>query len=189
MRNLKGTLELLGLQQTEFARLIDVNPRTVSLWVTGKAPLPGPAGAYLRVLQSAGPGAVSNELSSLARRSRMLDEGIYSVCHRNPEGGPDCAGNAIAVLRSGKILGSDREGGLFSGSYEFDPASGLNHVQIRFSIPPEGTLVTGFTAGSGGATLDIVGEFTRASPVSKVVIDIDSQPIEVELSYLGPLPN
>ncbi len=49
--SLKESLERLGLKQSEFARLIEMSPRTVSLWATGESPLPGPVTAYLRVLQ------------------------------------------------------------------------------------------------------------------------------------------
>ena len=64
-----------------------------------------------------------------------------------------------------------------------------NRVHLRLSVPPDGTLVTGFAAGPEGASLDIVGAFERAAPVSSIVVEAAGQPIGVQLTYLGPLPN
>jgi transcriptional regulator with XRE-family HTH domain len=186
---LKSSLDRLGLKQAELARLLDVSPRTVSLWATGSAPLPGPVAAYLRLLAAAGPGVVGGEIKSLARRSKTLDEGIYGLSYKGEDAGLVDGGVALAVLRNGKILGSDRGGGVFKGSYWFDPVHETNRVHVRLNVPPEGQLVTGFAAGPEGAALDIVGSFERAAPVSAIDIEIDGRALEVQLTYLGPLPN
>lgn len=188
--SLKEKLDRLGLRQSEFARLIDVSPRTVSLWATGEIAVPGPATAYLRVLQLLPADALSRELKRIEGRSRMMDEGLYNLEYRR--GGGRCddeGGSALAALRNGKILGSDRWGGVFMGSYEYDPVTERNSVHLRLSVPPEGRLVTGFAAGPEGATLDVVGSFERAAPVTKAQALVAGEPIEVTMTYLGPLPN
>lgn len=123
----------------------------------------------------------------------MIDEGLYNVEYRSPEQfglGPTAAsGSALAVLRNGKILGSDRWGAVFMGSYEFDPVSETNAVHLRLHIPPEGELITGFAAGPEGAIIEVAGQFERAAPVSRTVADIAGQPLEVTMTYLGALPN
>jgi hypothetical protein len=93
------------------------------------------------------------------------------------------------VLRNGRILGSDRWGGVFAGSYEYDAVREINSVHVRMQIPPEGTLVTGFQAGPKGATVDIVGRFDRAAPFASSVVEVAGRPVEIKFSYLGPLPN
>jgi hypothetical protein len=182
-------LERLGLRQAELARLLDVSPRTVSVWATGEAPLPGPVAAYLGLLQLSHPSVVSSELRRLEGRSRMLDEGIYGVSYTGEHMGEVDGGNGLAVLRNGKILGSDRWGGVFAGSYEYDPINKMNTVHVRLEMPPDATLVTGFSSGPDGATLDIVGAFERAAPISSTVVEIAGMPVAIELTYLGPLPN
>lgn len=187
--SLKEQLERLGLKQAELARLIEVSPRTVSLWATGESSLPGPVAAYLRVLQFLPADALAAELRRIKGRSKMMDEGIYSLEYRSHDGVEPEIGSALAALRNGKILGSDRWGGVFMGSYEFDPVSERNTVHLRLSVPPDGRLITGFTAGPEGATVDIVGSFERAAPVTKTRAEVAGQPLDVTMTYIGPLPN
>lgn len=188
---LKDSLDRLGLKQAELARLIEVSPRTVSLWATGESSLPGPVAAYLRVLQLLPAETLAQELKRVQGRSKMIDEGLYNLDYRSSvlgEGGQD-GGNALAVLRNGKILGSDRWGAVFMGSYEFDPVSETNSVHLRLHVPPAGQLVTGFEAGPDGAVIEISGRFERAAPVTRTIAEVAGLPVEVTLTYLGALPN
>ena len=114
--SLKDILDHLGLKQTELARLLDVSSRTVSLWATGETALPGPVAAYLRVVRSR-PDVLHQELKRLEGREKMLDEGIYGFTYKGEHLGVLDGDSALAVLRNGKILGSDRAGGVFAGSY------------------------------------------------------------------------
>jgi hypothetical protein len=50
-------------------------------------------------------------------------------------------------------------------------------------------LITGFSAGPAGAVLDIVGAVDGASPLAATVVEVAGTPVNVELTYLGPLPN
>lgn len=130
----------------------------------------------------------------------MLGEGIYGLTFKDPRRGVCRAdengaaalhedAEALAILRNGKILGSDRWGGVFSGTYFFDPLSGCNRVQVRLELPPEGELFTGFAAGNEGASLEIVAAFDRAETIVVTTVDIAGHPVDVELAYIGPLPN
>jgi hypothetical protein len=105
------------------------------------------------------------------------------------ESGEPDGGSALAVLRAGKILGSDPWGGVFVGSCEFDPEARHYKVRLRFDVPPEGMLITGFSAGPTGAVLDIVGAVERAAPDATMVVEVAGAPVSVQLTYLGPLPN
>ena len=118
----------------------------------------------------------------------MLEDGIYGLDYRAQDAHGEDGGRALAILRDGKILGSDPWGGLFTGLYDYDPRHCLNKVRLRFDVPPEGVLVTGFCAGPTGATLDIVGAFERTAPKMVTVVDVSGTPVEVQLTYLGPLP-
>jgi transcriptional regulator with XRE-family HTH domain len=188
-QSLKDVLERLGLKQAELAKLLDVSARTVSLWATGETPLPGPAAAYLRVLQSAGAEVLASGLRRLEGRDKMFNEGIYGVSYKGEHMGLLDGDSGLAVLRNGKILGSDRFGGVFMGRYEYDAVHQHNRVHVRMQIPPEGELVAGFSAGPAGAIIDIVGAFERAAPVSATVVEVAGRPVEIQLTYLAPLPN
>ena len=191
--SLKESLERLGLKQSEFARLIEMSPRTVSLWATGESPLPGPVTAYLRVLQLLPADVRAEEIRRVQGRSKMIDEGLYNVEYRSVSQSDcsldDASGSALAVLRNGKILGSDRWGAVFMGSYEFDPVSETNAVHLRLHVPPQGEVVTGFAAGPDGASIEIAGQFDRAAPVSRTIADVAGRPLQVIMTYLGALPN
>lgn len=187
--NLKRILEGFGLKQSEFAQLIDVSLRTVSLWASGDRPLPGPVQGYLRLLALLPSEVRAREFQRLEGRNNMLDDGVYSLDYRGESNGESAVGDALAVLRNGRILGSDRLGGTFTGSYDFDAETDANTLHVRLAVPPGGTLVNGFSAGPNGASIEIVGKFDRAAPVSKTSIEIGGKPVEVQLTYIGPLPN
>ena len=119
----------------------------------------------------------------------MLDEGLYRLTYAGHDSSEATSDDALAVLRNGKILGSDRWGGLFTGSYEFDPSVETNKLHVRLQVPPDGILVNGFEAGPYGATVDVFGDFERAAPVSRTTVEIAGRPIELQLTYLGGLPN
>jgi hypothetical protein len=95
---------------------------------------------------------------------------------------------ALATLRDGRILGSDPWGGVFSGSCRFDAEKRLNTVELRLELPPDGRLITGFSAGPAGASLDIVCAFEGTAPKIATMVEVAGAPVRVELTYLGPLP-
>jgi len=119
----------------------------------------------------------------------MLADGIYGLQYTATHEGEPADGDALAVLRDGKVLGSDPWGGVFIGCCEFDSSAHRHTVRLRFDVPPEGVLITGFSAGPTGAVLDIVGSFEHRAPQSTAVIEVAGAPVAVHLTYLGPLPN
>ena len=130
-------------------------------------------------------------------RLQVFDEGLYGLTFRDrhpelPVCGSLCSyndGDALAILRNGSVLGSDQWGGIFSGSYLFDPKTRRTRFRVRIVVPPEGELITGFAAGPDGATLEIFADFEQTLPNSSATVDIAGQPLEIALSFLGPLPN
>ncbi len=71
----------------------------------------------------------------------------------------------------------------------YDSEERLNKVHLCFDVPPEGVLVTRFCAGPTGATLDIVGTLEQTAPKMATVVNVSGASVEVQLTYLGPLPN
>jgi len=60
---------------------------------------------------------------------------------------------------------------------------------LAYAVDGErGKLITGFSAGPAGASLDIVGAFERAAPKTATVVEAGGAAVRVELTYLGPLP-
>ncbi len=187
---LKRVLDRLGLKQTDFARLLDVSPRTVSLWATGEVALPGPVKAYLRMLQFADESRRTLEFARLAAKDPTVHDGLYSLRY-GPPGEPlkpGQAGDGLALLKAGRIVGSDGGGGKFEGSYQFDRARGTFHFRVWLRVPPEGQLITGFDTVHAGALVEVVAELDWPDPFASTVAHVAGQPLSLALTYLGPLP-
>ena len=118
----------------------------------------------------------------------MLDDGIYALRYRGEHEGEADDGNALAILRNGRILGSDRWGGVFAGHYEPERTQTTGNVRVRLEVPPEGMLVNGIAAGSDGAIFDIIGTVSRPAATLSTIVEVAGRPIEIELKYLAPLP-
>lgn len=119
----------------------------------------------------------------------MLKDGLYSLAYHTPADDDAGSDGALATLRCGRILGSDRWGSVFAGSCEFDPDTRADTIRIRMQIPPGGVLISGYTAGPAGDTLDIVAALEREAPTARTVVELGGERVEVRLTYLGPLPN
>jgi len=118
----------------------------------------------------------------------MLANGLYGLRFAATHDGAAEEGSGLAVLRDGKVLGSDPGGAVFTGTYEFDAARSLNKVRLRVDVPADGVLVTGFAAGASGATLEVVGAFAGAAEDASAFVQIAGAPLGVQIRYLGPLP-
>lgn len=186
---LKPSLDRLGLKQSELARLLDVSPRTVSQWATGSQPLPGAVAGYLRLLDAASAEVRRQEFDRLEDRGKQLDEGVYRITYHGRTRGDDETDQALAVLRNGKILGSDRHGGIFMGSYRYDRTRNLNSVHLRIEVPPDSMLVNGYATGPEGGQVEVMCHVARAAPLSHATVKVAGQPVDFEFNYLGPLPN
>lgn len=119
----------------------------------------------------------------------MLREGIYSLDYTGEHMGERGSDSALAMLRNGRILGSDRFGVVFAGCLEADAAQGRNTVRLHLQVPPEGVLVNGFTAGPAGALVEIVAALEETMTGDTGCVEVAGRPVEIRLTYLGPLPN
>lgn len=121
----------------------------------------------------------------------MLDDGIYGLSFESRGAGETDAEpvrvEGLALLRDGRIFGSDMHGGVFRGRCRYDAARGEAVVEVRLAVSANGVLLTGLEAGPDGAFLDISGRFPPPRPVSSVVLDLGGFPIAVELRFVGPL--
>lgn len=121
----------------------------------------------------------------------MVRDGVYGLTIAGPQttGGVPSADKveALAVLRAGRLLGSDPNGGVFTGRYRYDAACGEAVVSLRLAVPPHGILLTGLEAGPEGLLLDLSGRFALPQPVSSGTVVVAGVPVSVELEFVGPL--
>ena len=177
---LKPKLARLGLRQSDLARLIDVSTRTVNLWASGSQPLPGSVDGYLRLLEAAPVRVRQAEFDRLDDRSKHLDEGIYGISYRS--GSDTEHGYGMAVLLRGKIAGGDAHGAAFSGSYRFDRIKSVNVVELTIGFAPAGEIA------SESEGLQATFTVARAQPLTTATAMIGTDPYDLELRFLGPLP-
>lgn len=170
---LKPKLEKLGLRQKDFARLVDVSPRTVNLWATGAQPLPGSVAGYLRLLEAAEPATRETELERLVDRGRSLVDGIYAISCRGPDVG--LASWALAVFRAGKITGADGEGLCFGGTYRYDRKRASTVLSVKMTLPDGGDVEASF------ALEERHGLYCGVVEIARETYDLD-------LRFLSPLP-
>jgi hypothetical protein len=126
----------------------------------------------------------------------MFDDGVYGLTLRtycNLDGPVNASvgenGEALAIVRNGTILGSDRWGGLFSGTYVLDPSTGKINVRVRLEVPAKAELITGFSAGPEGAVFEIAAALDWAAPKFSARIEMHGKPVNIEFAFIGPLPN
>lgn len=151
--SLRAFLADTGLAPLDFAKLVDVTPRAVAMWLSGERAIPGPAAAYARVFAGLPPGARYVELQRVNESEAKMRDGMYAVRYQGVEG----AGYATMILDNGKAYGADPLGGKYDGLYEYDAATGTAKVFLKVSMPPNVPSVIG-PAQRFEWSVDIVGE-------------------------------
>ena len=146
--------------------------------------------AYLRMLQFADEPRRALEFARLASKDPAIHGGLYSLRYGPPGGplNPGEDGDGIALLRAGRIVGSDAGGGKFEGSYQFDSARQTFHFRVWLRVPPEGQLMTGLDAANAGSLVEVVADLDRPDPFAFTVVHVEGRPLSLTLVYLGPLP-
>lgn len=117
----------------------------------------------------------------------MFRNGIYRIDYRNPHDDFAPSDDALFVVRDGSIIGSDRHGGVYSGS-QYRTTGALDGVRVQMTAPPGGEMVTGAVAGKNGAVVDIVSKLDPERNFQTAIVDVDGDPVEISVAYLGPLP-
>jgi hypothetical protein len=141
-RDLRSILDELGLTQVDFARLIGVTPRAVSLWMVGDRGIPGPAEAYARLIYSIPPSARQVELARLKQKgTTAMRDGMYGIEYHSNGG----AGLGILVVDRGRVFGTDPLGGKYDGDYVYDDATGLADLHLKVTLPPNTMSIFGIS--------------------------------------------
>lgn len=118
----------------------------------------------------------------------MFRDGIYRIAYSSGLQPARADDEALVIVRDGQILGSDPHGGVYLGTTTEGTATGATEVRLRAEIPPDGVLVTGFTAGCEGASLTVSGTIDPSAQNQCVTVNIGGENVVIEVAYLGPLP-
>lgn len=119
----------------------------------------------------------------------MCQDGLYKIVYPSDTQLLREFDEALAVVRNGSVLCSDRNGGVYHGAGVLDADQRCFQVDMTIDVPAGRELVTGFAGGGRGAQAAVVAHLDPRLRNQRSVIHINGAPVEIEISYLGPLPN
>jgi hypothetical protein len=181
---LRFALVELGITQVELARLIDVTPRAITLWLGNERGIPGSVEAYIRLLKSLPQGQRQIELSRLNKGAPTMKDGIYHIEYEGTHG----QGYAMLVFDGGRIYGSDALKGEYDGQYIANPTTGAVDVSLKVKMPPNAPSVLGIVQPFEWA-LEIRASMNPAqdSGVISVANNL-RQPLRAHYQFMRALP-
>ncbi len=183
--HLRALLTSFGLSQADFARLIGVTPRAVTLWLNSERTIPGAAKAYLRVFELLPPNLRQIELNRLKEKGTAMRDGMFGMVFQSTPGN---AGMGMLVLDNGRVYGTDTEGVRYDGTYLFNEHTGIADIKAKVTFPPNVRAVFGVSNPYEWA-FDITASFNPKQNKSTVKVSTSlGQPITAQIVYLRALP-
>lgn len=183
--DLRSALNTLALPQSDFAQLVDVTPRAVSLWLCGERAIPGPLAAYLRLLLSLPAGQREAEFSRLGLGAPTLRDGLYRFSY---SAAPQRRGEAMLVLDGGRIFGTDAGKSHYDGSYASNHESGMVEVRVRIELQAGENSVVG-PAQPFDWILEAWGDLPPRTEQGAAVFNTNlGTAVEVVYDFMRPLP-
>lgn len=117
-----------------------------------------------------------------------LEDGLYAIQYFHLAQSIEAGRGALAILREGHILGSDKLGGVFEGRLFLGGDCGVDQVVLNLRVPPGGCLVTGLCVGGAGAQLEMRGKLHRSRSGWCGTLDVAGETVEVRFHFVGALP-
>jgi hypothetical protein len=111
-------------------------------------------------------------------------EGIYAMYFT----GSVSSGFGLLLLQNGIIAGTDSAGGIYDGSYSLDELRTVN-INVRLTLPPGGSLVTGASAGENPLVMDIPARLPENFGNGQAIaLNTPTGPINIIFKKLRNLP-
>ncbi|MFA6020583.1 MAG: helix-turn-helix transcriptional regulator [Rhodospirillales bacterium] len=183
--DLRNALLELGLGQAQFARLIEVTPRAVSLWLAGEREIPGPVEAYLNLLSSLPKALFVKELARLKQEDTVMSDGMYGVEFIGNTG----SGVAVLVFSGGTVFGADSGKVQYDGTYQPSPTNIEKvDVHLHLTVPPNTQLVQGVPPQPMAYGFDIDCSLAPRGG-SELNVPTPFGIVKARVTFLRPLPN
>ena len=184
--DLRSALNLLSLAQSDFAKLVGVTPRAVSLWLSGERTIPGPLGAYVRLLLSLPIGQREAEFSHLGLGTATLRDGMYRFRYSADS---ERRGEAVLVFDSGRVFGTDAGKSRIDGSYASNHEKGMIELRVRIELQAGEKSVVG-PAQPFDWILEAWGYLRPHAEQGEAVFQTNAgMPVDVAYDFMRPLPN
>ena len=113
-----------------------------------------------------------------------MREGFYKVDYQGQAG----LGFAVLVLDSEIVIGADFTGGIYDGSYKWNPRTERLDVDVTVQIPEGVQVVQGRVAGPGGLKFNVQCSFPREPNNEVVEARSDLGNLLVRIELLRALP-
>jgi hypothetical protein len=182
---LKELLAEIGLSQSDFARLIGVTSRAVSLWTSEERAIAGPAEAYLRVFRILPANLRQQELKRLKERGTGMRDGMFGIAFHGQEG----QGLGVLTFDCGRVYGTDSAGVRFDGAYVFHEDTSSVDVVLKVTFPAHIASVFGISNPYEWA-IDVSTSFNPRQDAGPLDVKTSlGRPIWAEFTYLRPLPD
>ena len=136
---LKNAMSDLGLSPAMLAKLLDVTPRAVGLWLNGDRTPPGPAEAYLKLFASLTHEQRARELQNADKEKLAMKDGMYAIEFAGKNGD----GMGVLIFDNGKVYGSDVGFGKYDGTYTMNPDTKRADIKLRVEMPAGSESVLG----------------------------------------------
>lgn len=182
---LRAFLAELELSQADFARLVGVTPRAVTLWMSGERSVPGPAAAYIRAFRLLPPNLRQAELSQLKEPGTGMRDGMFGISFQGQHG----AGMGVLVFDTGKIYGADAEGARYDGEYVFNEITSKADVRLKVTFPPNVVAVFGISNPYEWAIYVTTSFDPKVDSGQLDVKPSIGQPLTAQYFYLRALPD
>jgi hypothetical protein len=181
---LKISLRELGVSQADFARLIGVTTRAVTLWLANDRSIPGPVEGYLRLMLMLPQNLRQIELNRLKAKGTTMRDGMYGISFQGREG----AGMGVLIFDTGKVFGTDTEGVKYDGEYVYNEGTGQVAVKVKITFPPNVRAVFGVSNPYEWA-FDITTSFDPKNNNGQLAVQTSlGQAINAQYVYLRSLP-
>lgn len=121
----------------------------------------------------------------------MMRDGLYELRYGHGQSPDSPFDSLLAVLRAGRVLGSDCWGGVLLGHYACHGTTS-GQLALTLHVPAGGMLVTDDAPREGGAVIAIELDLVHVEDMAQIgtgVVEIAGQPVRIELAYVGPVPD
>ena len=181
---LRAVLTELGITQADFARLVGVTPRAITLWVSNERAISGPAEVYLRLLLLLPANLRQVELSRLKEKGGGMRDGIFGIRFQGQQG----VGVGVLIFDNGRVYGTDTEGVRYDGEYLYNEISGLAEVKLKITFPPNVVSIFGIS-NPYEWSFDVTTSVNPKVDSGPVAVKSSlGRPINAEYKFLRTLP-
>ena len=182
--DLRTILTELAITQADFARLIGVTPRAVTLWMAEERSIPGPAEAYVRLFRLLPANLRQVELNRLKQKGTAMRDGMFGITFQGQQG----AGMGLLIFDNGRVYGTDTQGVRYDGEYIFNETSGLANVKVKVTFPPNVRAVFGISNPYEWA-FDITTTFDPKQNSGALAVKTSlGRPVAAQYVFLRSLP-